>query len=298
MNKRVFITIALFLFLFPSILNAQEYSEYNEEQLSLRSSLFNFLKEEGFMPEIDSDGDIKFKYEGLVHYFTISKIDKNPLYIVLFRSFNYPDDFDAQTLTMATKELNLYKGVKVICFDNSFRIGAEMFVRDSEAVKSVFYKLLEIIGDVTSDVVEECEKIGRISSGVSPQAISELPFIVTKLEVANTDENNNIIQDYGTTIWDFKTKYLTPRITIKPFKSSGTYTIYVKLYKDGVLKTGSSSPTGYSYSSKISISGNSSQVITLSGWGSKTAGHWSIGEYRFEIWYGDYCIGSKNFQVK
>ena len=68
-------------------------------------------------------------------------------------------------------------------------------------------------------------------------------------------------------------------------------------YKDGTLKTGSSSPSGYSYSSKITISGNSPQVFTLSGWGSKTAGHWSIGNYRFEIWYGDYCIGSKTFNI-
>lgn len=276
---------------------AQSDSEFNSEQLALRTDLFNFLKEEGFMPELDSDGDIKFKSEGQFHYIRVSKTDENPLYVVLFRPFNYPEEYSVETLVMATRNLNLYKGVKVLCFDKSFRIGAELYVRNAEPVKAAFYKLLGIIESVKSDVMEECKNVGSVSTSSGSGSISEIPFIVTKLEVANTDENSNIIQDYGETIWNFKTKYLTPRITVKSFKTTGTYTIYVKLYKDGTLITGTSSPSGYTYSDKVTISGNSSQVFTLSGWGNKTAGFWSIGEYRFEIWYGDYCIGSKTFQV-
>ena len=295
--KRFIITLVLGLLILPSISFAQSDSGFNSEQLALRTDLFNFLKEEGFMPELDSDGDIKFKSEGQPYYMSVSKTDENPMYVVLFRSFNNPDEYSAETIAMASTKLNFYKGVKVLCFEKSFRIGAELYVRNSEPVKSAFYKLKGIIDSVKSDFLDECKNVGPVSSLSSSNSISEIPFIITKLEVANTDENSNIIQDYGETIWDYKTKYLTPRITVKPFKSTGTYTIYVKLYKDGSLRTGSSSPSGYSYSSKVTISGNSSQVFTLSGWGSKTAGHWSTGEYRFEIWYGDYCIGSKTFKV-
>lgn len=285
------------LLIIPSVSLAQSDSEFNSEQLALRSELFNFLKEEGFMPELDSDRDIKFKSEGQSYYIRVSKTDDNPMFVSLFRQFGYPDEYPVETIMMATKSLSLYKGVKVVCFDNAFRIAAELFVRNAEPVKAAFYKLKGIIDSVKSDFLDECEKVGSLSSSFSSNAISDIPFIVTKLEVANTDENSNLIQGYGETIWDFNSKYLTPRITIKPFKSSGTYTIYVKLYGGGTLKTGTSSPAGYSYSSKVTISGNSSQVFTLSGWGSSTAGHWSMGEYRFEIWYGDYCIGSKTFYV-
>ena len=296
--KRFIITLVLGLLISPSISFAQSDSGFNREQLALRTDLFNFLKEEGFMPELDSDGDIKFKSEGQRYYMSVSKTDENPMYVVLFRLFNSPDEYSAETIAMASTKLNFYKGVKVLCFEKSFRIGAELYVRNAEPVKSAFYKLKEIIDSVKSDFLDECKKVGTVSSSSGTSTISEIPFIVTKLEVANTDENSNIIQDYGETIWDYKTKYLTPRITVKPFKSTGTYTVYVKLYKDGSLSTGTSSPSGYTYSSKVTISGNSSQVFTLSGWGSKTAGNWSMGEYRFEIWYGDYCIGSKTFNVK
>lgn len=277
---------------------AQSDSGFNSEQLALRTDLFNFLKEEGFMPELDSDGDIKFKSEGQAYYISVSKTDENPMYVVLFRSFSNPDEYSAETIAMASTKLNFYKGVKVLCFDKSFRIGAELYVRNAEPVKSAFYKLKGIIDSVKSDFLDECKNVGSVSSSSSSNSISEIPFIITKLEVANTDENSKVIQDYGETIWDFKTKYLTPRITVKPLKSTGTYTLYIKLYKDGSLSTGTSSPSGYTHSSKVTISGNSLQVFTLSGWGSETAGNWSMGEYRFEIWYGDYCIGSKTFYVK
>lgn len=295
--KRLIITLVLGLLILPSMSIAQNKSEFNSEQLALRSDLFNFLKEEGFMPELNSDGNIKFKSEGQPYHISVSKTDESPMYVVLYRSFNNPDEYSAETIAMASTKLNFYKGVKVLCFDKSFRIGAELFVRNAEPVKSAFYKLKGIINSVKSNFLDECKNVGTVSSSSGSYTISEIPFIVTKLEVANTDEKSNVIQDYGETIWGYKTKYLTPKITIKPFKSTGAYTIYVKLYKDGSLRTGTSSPSGYSYSSKVTISGNSSQVFTLSGWGSKTAGHWGTGEYRFEIWYGDYCIGSKTFKV-
>lgn len=295
--KKLIITLVLGLLILPSISFAQSDSGYNSEQLALRTDLFNFLSEEGFTPELDLDGDIKFKSEGQPYYISVSKTDENPMYVVLYRFFTNPEEYSAETIAMASTKLNFYKGVKVLCFDETFRIGAELFVRNAEPVKSAFYKLKEIIDIAKSDFLDKCKNVGSVSSSSSSNSISEIPFIITKLEVANVDSNSKIISDFGRTIWDHKTKYLQPRITLKPFKSSGTYTIYVKLYKNGSLTTGTSSPSGYSYSDKVTISGNFSHVFTLSSWGSDTAGHWSAGEYRFEIWYDDYCVGSKTFKV-
>lgn len=296
--KRLIITLVLGLLILPSISFAQSDSGFNSEQLALRTDLFNFLKEEGFMPELDSDGDIKFKSEGQPYYISVSKTDENPMYVVLFRSFNNPDEYSAETIAMASTKLNFYKGVKVLCFDKSFRIGAELYVRNAEPVKSAFYKLKGIIDSVKSDFLDECKNVGTVSSASGSYSISEIPFIVTKMEVANVDYNGNIIQDYGSTIYDFKTKYLKPRITIKPFKTSGSYTVYVKLYKDNVLQRNtSSSPEDCTFSYSVTISGNSNQTVELSGWGSNNAGQWGIGTYRYEVWYNDYCLGSKKFKV-
>ena len=294
--RRILFYIVSAVTLFASISLFAEDNKLTSEQQALRSDILSFLKEEGFMPEIDTDDDIKFKSEGLSYYITISSKDENPMYVTLYTQRRYPDEYSLQNVLMASKELNRYKGVKVLCFDDFCSIRSELFLRDSELFKESFYKVLSQIKSVDSDFINECKNAssGSVAGTVS---ISDFPFIVTKIEVANTDEDCNIIQDYGSTIYDFKTKYLTPKITIKPFKSSGTYTFYVKLYKDNELRTGSSSPINYTYSNKITISGSSTQTFTLSGWGSKTSGFWPAATYRFEIWYGDYCIGSKTFKV-
>jgi hypothetical protein len=283
------------LMLLPVSSLAQE-AGFTSEQLALRSEIFNFIRQEGFVPELDSDGDIKFKSEGFTHYIVISKSDSSPkpMYLTMYRSFNYPENYSQQCVVLATRNLNLYKGIKVVCFDDSFRIGAEMFVRDAESFTSVFYRLRDLIGHATEDFLDECK---AASKEYGSTADIGLPFIFTNVEVANCDENNNVVQDFGSTIWDFKTMYLTPRITIKPLEGNGTHKLYIKFYKGNELRSGSSSPEGYSYSSEVTISGTGEQVITLSGWGSSTAGHWPMGKYRFEFWYGDYCIGSKTFNV-
>ena len=262
-------------------------------QLKLRNEIKAFLQEEGFMPEIDSDGDIKFKKEGSIYYIKVYSSDTSPMYVALSLGFNKPEGYSDEAIKIAANELNFYKGVKVLCMDNGFSIRGEMYLVSSEAFKYSFYQLMSQISNVRDDFMDELEKVSYSGGTTS----SLIPFIITKLEVANTDENSNIIQDYGSTIYDFKTKYLTPRITVQSLGGKGDYTVYVKLYKDGNLRSGSSSPDGYSYDDEITISGDSSQIITLPGWGSKTAGHWSAGSYRFEIWYGGYCIGSKSFKV-
>ena len=272
--RHLIITLIAGLLVLPATSMAQDETGWDEEQLELRSDLFDFLKEEGFVPELDSDGDIKFKSEGQNYYISVSKTDDNPMYVSFFRIFNYPDEYSIETLVMATMELNRYKGVKVVCFESSFRIAAELFVRNAEPIKSAFYKLKNLIDSVKSDVLDECEKIGPVASSGSAFSVSGIPFII------------------------FKTKYLQPRITIRPIKKSGNYTVFVKLYKDNVLQRNTTtSPEDCTFSYTITINGSSSQIVELSGWGSNNAGQWPIGSYRFEIWYNNYCIGSKKFKV-
>ena len=261
--KRLIITLVLGLLILPSISFAQSYYSYTSEQLALRTDLFNFLKEQGYMPEVDYFGIIEFKCEFLSYYIKVSDTDENPMFVEFYRIFRLSDkyEYSEETIAIALNKLNQYKGVKVYCEANNYIIiSAELFVRNAEPVKSAFYILKSIIDAAESEFPDECKNVGSVSSSSSSNSISEIPFIITKLEVANADENKNIIQDYGETIWDYKTKFLTPRITVKPFKSTGTYTIFVKLYKDGSLRTGTSSPSGYSYVNTVTISGNSSQV--------------------------------------
>jgi serine/threonine protein kinase len=125
---------------------------------------------------------------------------------------------------------------------------------------------------------------------------NNIPLIITDLKIGNAYDNGNIETNYGSTIYSRNTMYIKPRINYVGLKS-GTKTFKVKIFRpSGTLSTGSSSPSGYSFSdtSYISIGQN---TLTLSGWGNKTKGHWSAGVYRIEIWCDNKCLSSKSFTI-
>lgn len=122
------------------------------------------------------------------------------------------------------------------------------------------------------------------------------PFVINSVEVRNIDYDENVITNFGSTIYSYKTKYLQPKIYVS-VNTPGSYTVYVKLYKpNGALSTGSSSPNGYSYSCPVKMYRNTTWYI-LSGWGNNTAGHWKAGNYRWEFWLNGEKIGEKSFKI-
>ena len=116
-----------------------------------------------------------------------------------------------------------------------------------------------------------------------------MPIIITDVEMGN---------DYTSfgAIYSSSSTYLTPRLTYIGI-SSGTKTIYIKIFRpSGALSTGSSSPYGYSYSRKILVN-SGKNTVTLTGWGNQTRGHWESGNYRIEFWYNNSCLKSYSFRI-
>ena len=121
---------------------------------------------------------------------------------------------------------------------------------------------------------------------------------ITNVEFGNIDDDGNIISDYGSTLYASDILYLQPRISYEGLcSSSRNETFDVKIYRpDGSLKTGSSSPSGYSYSTTETIySGNNR--TTFSGWGNKKGGSYTPGTYRFEVWHDGNFVYSTNFTL-
>ena len=128
-----------------------------------------------------------------------------------------------------------------------------------------------------------------------PPTPKTAPFTITSIEIGNIDYNGNVINDYGTTIYSWQTKYLAPKLYIS-VNVPGTYTIYTKLYFDGYLSQGTSSPKGYTNKREIKVTKSTSYVLST-GWGKDTAGNWHAGNYRWEFYLFDEKIGEKSFRI-
>ncbi|MDR3179900.1 MAG: hypothetical protein LBT70_03300 [Holosporaceae bacterium] len=121
------------------------------------------------------------------------------------------------------------------------------------------------------------------------------PIIIKSLKIGNIDSKSTIITNYGDSIYASTSMFLQPQIEYVGLKPSQTITLYLKLYGNGELRIGASSPSGYStkYDLYVSEKGKSNLV----GWGGASRGYYPSGSYRYEIWYNDMCLKAVNFYL-
>lgn len=156
MNHSILLSLCM-VFLCMGTVRAD--NDLNTDQTRLRSEIQSYLHAEGYKPEIDEDGDIMFKKEGTIYYVSINPVDENPMYVILFRIFNYPQGYSRNTVVLATAELNRYKGVKVLCLDSSIRIQSDLFMADAHTFAYAFEKLMRQIEFAVEDFIDECDKV-------------------------------------------------------------------------------------------------------------------------------------------
>lgn len=131
-------------------------NDYNADQQKLFNDIVYFLKVEGFVPEIQENQNIKFKYEGRTYYVKVSNLDTAPMFVSMFIEYSYDSVYSETALLNAQRELNYYKGVKLLCYESSYSMRGEMYLTDSEQFKYVFYKILLQLGNMESELEDIC----------------------------------------------------------------------------------------------------------------------------------------------
>lgn len=256
-------------------------AELNAQQSKLRDDILTFLREEGFMPEIDSDGDIFFKREGMKWYIRISSTDNAPMFIDLSRFYKYDENYTRDKLIAMQETLNAYKGVKLTLGERLYSCSAEMYVVNADPLKYAFYKLIKQISNMLKEMDELLSQIS--------------PVTFESAYIANVEKNGDIIVDFGKYIYNYHTKYLQLKMYAN-VSETGSYTFNVKFYNaDGNL-TNSGQPSKYSYSKTINLS-KGYQSVLFPGWGNENKGNWKAGKYLVEIYLDDQKIGSKEFEI-
>ncbi len=110
---------------------------------------------------------------------------------------------------------------------------------------------------------------------------------ITGVRFSNTTKDRTVINNFGSTLYASDIRYLTPEITYNGPSSSQTKTIYVKLIKpDGNTMTGSSSPSGYTYSQEVTFYPGDNKTLGLVGWGNESSSSYINGTYKIEIYAG------------
>ena len=210
------------------------------------------------------------------------------------------------TMSVEIAELNYVNGdLKKEVFQNN---------RSIDSLNNAIISQENLINDLRTNLSSVNNKLSSTSNQLSTAKSSlndtkqkllnyqnkvgeNFPLIINNIELANyTKDREKVISDYGKSIYSNKSRWIWFRINYDGMVS-GTKKLYYRIYDQyGDLKTSSSSPSGYTYSSEQYIyQGNNTTV--LFGWGSNSSGSWRKGKYRIEIWYEDICLKSKSFTI-
>lgn len=145
-----FICTLIFAMLGTGIALAQK--NYSSGQQAVRDRIQSFLKEEGYQPSIDSDGDIKFKRQGDVYFITVSDKDSFPYYVKLSKYFGFNDTYTKTKISIYAIEVNQYKTIKLLSNDNHFWFECQMFVTNASAFTGVFNKILSAMDAAEEEI--------------------------------------------------------------------------------------------------------------------------------------------------
>ena len=124
-------------------------------QENLKNEVLNFLKEEGFCPTIDEDGDICFKKEGDLYYVIVDNKEESPFYLVISLGRRMEEGYDMAKALPIVYEVNHYKGVKMKLYESSIVTRAEMFLENADHFKAVFYRTTTLLNIGMNEFCEE-----------------------------------------------------------------------------------------------------------------------------------------------
>lgn len=161
-------TLRLFLALGLMCLTLTSYAQDSEGQTKkrIRTNYINFLKEEGYVPSIDADGDIKFKIDGSTYYVVIADQD-SPAYVTLWApgyTLGGDGGYDIVKVIPIINKTNIERrGVKFLYTDKSVIVRMEMLLPNAESFKNVFYTSLSYLKSSRELFEEEYSKSSNVS---------------------------------------------------------------------------------------------------------------------------------------
>lgn len=123
-------------------------ADYTPEQKAFRSSVMSYLRNEGFAPKIDEDGDVAFKKEGDSYWIHIDDGDDDSFYVEFHGPSLSLEDANKGLAMLACNHVNLNKKcVKAIMnkAKTSIIFTVEMFCESASDFTSVFYRCVRAL---------------------------------------------------------------------------------------------------------------------------------------------------------
>jgi lipopolysaccharide export LptBFGC system permease protein LptF len=169
---------------------------------------------------------------------------------------------------------------------------ARKFLSDQGNMQQEFEK-----AQVTRDSIETIYSEQR---AILEKLQETYPLVINKIELGNSAGDNTMIDDFGSTLQRLRMRFLTPRIHYTSLSEQPmTITLNMKIYSiaaNSLKRIFSTSNLQIWSDDGVAIEVGEGEC-RLVGLGEENKSSYAAGGYRIEIWYGDVCLGQKEFTI-
>lgn len=113
-----------------------------------------YLSSEGFRHEMDNDGDIHFKYQGLNFYCRNHEGDESYFQIIMPNIYDVQGD-RVKVLEATNKVTRDTKVLKAFLVQDSLWLSVEMFVDSNPIVGDFFFRCMDILCEGRKQIARE-----------------------------------------------------------------------------------------------------------------------------------------------
>jgi len=128
----------------------------------LQLMYLSYLKKEGYLPKIDSDGDVLFKKEGKNYFIDVEAQQKDPNYfrMVLPNFWSIENDIERLEVLVAADQVNsTIKLVKVHTVKDDTWASVQIFVSNQEDFQDFFPRMMSILSGGVELFVKKMREI-------------------------------------------------------------------------------------------------------------------------------------------
>jgi hypothetical protein len=144
------------MLLAASNVTAQDTDRQTLSKAQLQRLYTDYLSEEGYRPEVDSDGDVRFKREGRLYFIGVSEEDPEFFRVVLANIWPIESEKERAQVLVAADESNAKSKVaKVYTVRDNVWVCVELFVARPEDFKGVFRRAMSALDNGVAIFVEK-----------------------------------------------------------------------------------------------------------------------------------------------
>jgi hypothetical protein len=139
---------------FCACAHAQESSLTTKEEF--QKFYTDYLTGEGYRPEVDSDGDVSFKKEGLTYYVIVTETDAEFFELAL-PNIHHIEDEDGRVAALAAADYSNAKSKvsKVYLVNDDVWVTVELFIASPDDYKDVFERSMAALLNGANNFIEK-----------------------------------------------------------------------------------------------------------------------------------------------